>query len=74
MYKRVFVIVTDSLGVGECSDSHLYGDSGVNTLKHLSYSKSDFAIPNLEKMGIGLITDVNNCIKVSNPLASYLRN
>ena len=71
MYKRVFVIVTDSLGVGECSDSHLYGDSGVNTLKHLSYSKSDFAIPNLEKMGIGLITDVNNCIKVSNPLASY---
>lgn len=71
MYKRVFVIVTDSLGVGECTDSHLYGDSGVNTFKHLSYSKKDFSIPNLEKLGIGLITDINNCKKVTNPLASY---
>ena len=71
MFKRVFVIVTDSLGVGECSDSYQYGDKGVNTLKHLSYSKEDFAIPNLEKLGIGLITDVNNCKKVSKPLASF---
>ena len=71
MYKRVFVIVTDSLGVGECSDSHLYGDKGVNTFKHLSYSKKDFSIPVLEKLGVGLITDINNCKKVENPLASY---
>ena len=71
MYKRVFVIVTDSLGVGECNDSHLYGDKGVNTFKHLSYSKDDFSIPNLEKLGIGYITDINNCKKVDNPLASY---
>ena len=71
MYKRVFVIVTDSLGVGECSDSHLYGDKGVNTFKHLSYSKSDFSIPNLEKLGVGYITDINNCKRVDNPLASY---
>lgn len=71
MFKRVFVIVTDSLGVGECSDSHLYGDKGVNTFKHLSYSKKDFSIPNLEKLGVGLITDINNCKKVEKPLASY---
>lgn len=71
MYKRVFVIVTDSLGVGECSDSYLYGDKGVNTFKHLSYSKKDFSIPVLEKLGVGLITDINNCKKVENPLASY---
>lgn len=71
MYKRIFVIVTDSLGVGECSDSHLYGDKGVNTFKHLSYSKSDFSIPNLEKLGVGYITDINNCKKVDKPLASY---
>lgn len=71
MYKRVFVIVTDSLGVGECNDSHLYGDKGVNTFKHLSYSKDDFSIPNLEKLGVGYITDINNCKKVNSPLASY---
>ena len=36
-YKRVFCIVIDSVGCGECPDSYLYGDKGANTLKHLSY-------------------------------------
>src|SRR5690554_2441321 len=70
-YKRIFVIVTDSLGVGAATDAHLYGDAGTNTLKHLSYSKKDFSIPNLEKMGIGHITDVNNTKPLANPIASY---
>lgn len=70
-YKRIFVIVADSLGVGASQDANLYGDEGTNTLKHLSYSKDDFSIPTLEKLGIGHITDVNNTEKVINPLASY---
>lgn len=70
-YKRVFVIVADSLGVGECADSPLYGDKGVNTFKHLSYSVKDFKIPTLEKMGIGNITDINNTKKIDNPIASF---
>ena len=70
-FKRIFVIVTDSLGVGELPDSELYGDKGVNTLKHLSYSKSNFFIPTLSKLGIGNITDVNNTPKNTHPLASY---
>ena len=70
-YKRIFVIVADSLGVGELEDSSLYGDKGANTLSHLSYSKSDFHIPTLAKLGIGNITDVNNTPKNSHPLASY---
>ena len=47
-YKRVFCIVIDSVGCGECPDSYLYGDKGANTLKHLSYSKPDFSIPTLK--------------------------
>ena len=70
-FKRIFVIVTDSLGVGELPDSELYGDKGVNTLKHLSYSKSNFCIPTLAKLGIGNITDVNNTPKNTHPLASF---
>lgn len=71
MYKRIFVIVADSLGVGAAKDAAKYGDEGANTLKHLSYSKIDFSIPNLEKMGIGNITDVYNTKKLDNPIASY---
>ncbi|MDD3171823.1 MAG: phosphopentomutase [Bacilli bacterium] len=70
-FKRIFVIVTDSLGVGEMADSPLYGDQGANTLKHLSYSKMDFSIPTLWKMGIGNITDVNNTPKNKEAIASY---
>ena len=70
-FKRIFVIVTDSLGVGEMPDSHKYGDEGVNTLKHLSESKDDFSIPTLSKLGIGNITVVNNTPYNSNPKASF---
>lgn len=72
-YKRIFVIVTDSLGVGGAKDSALYGDSGTNTLSHLSYAKEDFSIPTLAKLGIGNITDVNNTPANNHPLASFGR-
>ena len=37
--KRVFLIVLDSLGIGEMPDSAEYGDIGVNTLRSISRSE-----------------------------------
>ena len=34
-FKRIFLMVLDSLGVGEASDAATYGDSGANTLGHI---------------------------------------
>ena len=70
-FKRVFVIVMDSLGVGAGDDAYKYNDEGTNTLKHLSYAKKDFSIPTLQKLGLGNITDVNNTEFNENHLASY---
>ncbi|MGD9887368.1 MAG: phosphopentomutase, partial [Bacilli bacterium] len=70
-FKRIFLIVIDSVGAGEQEDSQLYQDENTNTLKHLSYAKPDFFIPTLQKMGIGNITDVNNALPVDHPLASF---
>lgn len=70
-FKRIFLIVTDSLGVGELEDAAQYGDAGANTLKHLSFSKPSFALPNLGKWGIGNITTVNNVPPQARPLASF---
>lgn len=50
-YKRIFLIVLDSLGVGEAIDAKEYGDSGANTLKNINDNYKLF-IPNLEKLGI----------------------
>ena len=50
-YKRIFLIVLDSLGVGESIDAEKYDDKGSNTLGHLNDQTSLF-IPNLKKMGL----------------------
>ena len=50
MFKRVFLIVLDSLGVGEAIDARNWNDEGASTLGHiLQYNPIEY--PNLEKMG-----------------------
>ncbi len=50
--KRVIVTVLDSVGVGECPDSYMYGDTNVNTLHHIS-EKYPGQLPNMEMLGFG---------------------
>ncbi|MBQ7432254.1 MAG: phosphopentomutase [Lachnospiraceae bacterium] len=51
-FRRIFLIVIDSLGIGELPDSASFGDVGVNTLQHVSESRTFFAIPNLFQLGL----------------------
>ena len=46
-YRRVFLIVVDSLGVGGAKDAADYGDLGSDTLGHISDCVEQFSIPNL---------------------------
>ena len=50
-FKRIFLIVLDSLGVGEALDAEEYSDRGCNTLGHVKDNTNLF-IPNLKKLGI----------------------
>lgn len=49
-FKRVFVVILDSLGVGEAPDAVKYGDNGANTLGHIM-ERYDLFVPNLKKLG-----------------------
>lgn len=49
-YKRVFLIVLDSVGVNHAIDSEKYGDKGANTLGHV-IEKTNVDLPNLSKFG-----------------------
>lgn len=49
-FKRIFLMVLDSLGVGETTDAANYGDVGANTLGHI-IENCDLFIPNLKKIG-----------------------
>lgn len=70
-YKRIFVIVMDSLGVGSMSDSPEFGDVGVNTLGHISQSVDSFHMPNLQKMGMANLTPLKQVEPVEKSLGYY---
>lgn len=49
-FKRVFLIVCDSLGAGEAIDASNYGDVGACTLGHIN-ERANLFVPNLKKLG-----------------------
>ena len=67
-YKRVFVIVVDSMGIGPMPDSEKYGDKNVDTLGHIAQKQTSFIIPNLQKMGIANLKELKGVPPVEKPL------
>lgn len=57
-FKRIFLVVLDSLGVGEAIDAVKFNDVGCNTLGHI-LDNVNIDYPNLENMGF--LNLVNKC-------------
>ena len=72
-YKRIFTIVLDSLGIGEMKDSSNYGDVGVNTLGHIAEYTKDFHIPNLQKLGIANLCELESVPAISRPIGKFAK-
>lgn len=74
-YKRIFVVVLDSLGVGAMPDAAEYGDAGVNTLGHIAayryQKKKPLDIPNLWKLGIANLTALEGMEACESPVGYY---
>lgn len=64
--RRVFLIVLDSVGIGEMPDSADYGDEGSNTLAACTRSEK-LNIPNLRQLGIFNIQGVGCGSPVEHP-------
>ncbi len=71
MYKRIFLIIIDSVGAGELPDAAQYGDEGANTIKHISETTNGISLPNMEKLGYGNITDILGVPKNDNPIGYH---
>ena len=54
MFKRVHLIVMDSVGIGEAPDAAQFNDVGSDTLGHIA-EVAGLNIPNLEALGLGSI-------------------
>ena len=72
-YKRVFVIVMDSLGIGALPDAADYGDAGTDTLGHISESVDGFDIPNLQKLGMANLHPLTQVAPAEKPAGYYAR-
>ena len=71
-YKRIFVIVMDSAGIGAMKDADKFGDAGTNTWVHTSERCGGLDIPTLNALGIGDLGKVVGASIVSHPHAYSL--
>lgn len=72
MLKRLFLIVLDSVGIGEEPDAAAYGDVGSNTLR-ACFASGKLHIPNMERMGIFNIEGVGCGKPVASPSGAFGR-
>ena len=70
--RRAIVMVIDSMGIGAMPDCRDFGDvPECNTLKNVCKFNNGLNIPNMEKMGIGNLDDLEGVKKTSSPTAQY---
>ena len=70
-FKRVFLIVIDSLGIGEMPDAADYGDAGADTLGHISECANTFDIPNLQRLGMANLKQLKQVEPTAKPMGYY---
>lgn len=73
-FKRTFLIVMDSVGIGEAPDAERFGDEGAHTLGHIAEHMNGLKVPNMEKLGLGNIDSTMKGIEqAEEPLAHYAK-
>lgn len=55
---KVLLLVGDSFGVGATPDAASFGDEGTDTIGHVAAAVGGIDLPNLGRLGLGHLTDV----------------
>ena len=72
-YKRMFVIVMDSLGVGQMTDAEKYNDVGADTFGHIAQAVGGLNCPVMQKLGVGNLHKIKGIDPVVSPEAYYTK-
>ena len=70
MSRRAGIIVLDGVGIGAAPDAADYGDVGSHTLGNLSRAVGGFALPNLERAGLGRLAPLLGMRPTESPNAA----
>ncbi|MDC3415435.1 phosphopentomutase [Aquibacillus salsiterrae] len=73
-FKRVFLIVMDSVGIGEAKDAESFNDQGADTLGHIAEAMDGgLSLPTLSKLGLSNIRQIKGVDKADRPMAHYTK-
>lgn len=72
-FKRIFLIVLDSVGIGAMPDADQYGDEGAHTLGHIAQYRNGLHLPHLARLGLGRIEPLQGVPVPDHPLGAYGR-
>lgn len=72
MFKRIHLVILDSVGIGEAPDAAEFGDKGANTLGHIA-EVAGLSAPNMQKLGLGNIAPLKGIEPVESPKAYYTK-
>jgi phosphopentomutase len=69
--RRAVVVVLDGVGAGNAPDAAEFGDEGANTLANTARAVGGLDVPNLEKLGLGNVEEIEGVPPESSPRASH---
>ena len=71
MGRRATVIVLDGLGAGHAPDAAEFGDEGANTLANTARAVGGLEVPNLQRLGLGNVEEIEGVLPEEVPGASH---
>ncbi|WP_073200693.1 phosphopentomutase [Gracilibacillus kekensis] len=72
-FKRIFLVVLDSVGIGEAPDAAQFNDEGADTLGHIAEHMNGLDMPNIGRLGLSNIRDIKGIEKAEKPKAHYTK-
>ncbi|UJL44769.1 phosphopentomutase [Virgibacillus sp. NKC19-16] len=72
-FKRVFLIVMDSVGIGEAPDAEKFNDKGADTLGHIAKHMNGLHMPNMGELGLSNIREIQGIGAADAPKAHFTK-
>ncbi|MFE3575854.1 phosphopentomutase [Lysinibacillus sp. NPDC059133] len=70
-FKKIHVVVLDSVGIGEAPDAADFGDVGSHTLGHIAEKMNGLTMPHMESFGLANIEPLQGIQATDKPKAFY---
>lgn len=72
-FKRIHVVVMDSVGIGEAPDAAQFDDFDVDTLGHIAREKGGLKMPNMAMLGLSNIREIAGVPVADKPQAYFTK-